>query len=287
MQRGMQKSSYVEYFCTLPTLLWLFFFFIIPLMLVISISLRPYDIEGNILSGWTLDSIRALSNWHHLTILWRTIWISLLTTLGSLLIAIPTGYAIARASTKVQKILLLLVILPFWSSFIVRIFAWKSLLHPEGPIKQLLLALNLVEPSTLLLYNSWVVVLVSIYTFLPFAILPIYSAASKFDYTLLDAGMDLGLTRLRTFLYIFLPNIREGIFTAAIIVLIPSLSSYVIPDIVGGPESQMIGNLIVERVFVNRNLPEACALAFVLVIVTLIPLAGIFYLQKKALRNKE
>ncbi len=167
----------------------------------------------------------------------------------------------ARASERRRRILLMLIIVPFWTSFLIRIFAWKSLLHPEGLVKKALVALGLAGPETSLLYNAGAVLLVMVYTYLPFAILPIYAAAEKFDFRLIEAARDLGARPFQAFRRVFLPGIRRGLLTAVLVVFIPALGSYVIPDLVGGPSSEMIGNKIAQRVFVDRNLPHASALS--------------------------
>jgi spermidine/putrescine transport system permease protein len=176
---------------------------------------------------------------------------------------------------------LMLIIVPFWTNFLIRIFAWKVLLHPEGAIKKALAFSGLIGPQTSLLYNAGAVVLVTVYTFLPFTILPIYAAAEKFDFQLLEAARDLGAKRLQAFAKVFLPGIRRGLITAVLFVFIPALGSYVIPDIVGGPSGEMIGNKIAQRVFVDRNLPQASALSIVLILSVLAPLVTVLVLQRK------
>jgi spermidine/putrescine transport system permease protein len=164
------------------------------------------------------------------------------------------------------------VIVPFWTSFLVRVFAWKLLLHPEGTIKHTLVWLGLASQDTSLLYRPGAVLLVSVYSFLPFAILPIYAAAEKFDYRLVEAARDLGAGAFRAFRSVFLPGIRRGLLTATLVVFVPSLGSYVIPDLVGGPTSDMVGNKIAQRTFSDRNLPQASALSALLTLAVLAPM---------------
>ena len=175
----------------------------------------------------------------------------------------------------------MLIIVPFWTSFLVRVFAWKSLLHPEGPVKKLLVMAGLAGPGTPLLYNSGAVVLVTVYAYLPFTILPIYAAAEKFDFELLEAARDLGASRFQAFRRVFLPGIRTGLLTGLLFVLIPALGSYVIPDLVGGTGGEMIGNRIAQRVFVDRNLPQASALSALLILAVLVPLAAVLALERR------
>jgi spermidine/putrescine transport system permease protein len=139
-------------------------------------------------------------------------------------------------------------------------------------LKQALVFLHLCSPDATLLYNPFTVLLVIIYTYLPFAILPVYAAAEKFDYSLIEAARDLGASQLRAFMRIFMPGISRGVWTAVLMVFIPALGSYVIPDIVGGPGSEMIGNKIAQRTFVDRNLPHASALSALLTLAVMVPL---------------
>jgi spermidine/putrescine transport system permease protein len=276
----------VEWLASLPTLVWLTLFVVIPTLLVFVIAFRPANPYGGIGPGWTLETIRALATPSYLTIAWRTLWMSLLTTAICLLLALPSGYTIARASERWRNRLLMLVIVPFWTSFLVRVFAWKSLLHPEGPVKKALEAVGLVGPGATLLYHPAAVVLVMVYTFLPFTILPIYAAAEKFDLRLVEAARDLGARPFQAFRKVFLPGIRRGVVTAFLVVFIPALGSYIIPDLVGGPSSEMLGNKIAQRVFTDRNLPHASALSAVLVLAVLAPLVGILVLQRRGKKSE-
>ena len=276
-----RKRKVHEWLVTAPSLVWLIFLFLIPTLIVFAIVFKPADLYGGIGAGWTLETVRSLGNPNYPIIIWRTLYLSLLTTVACIILATPAGYCLARANRRWRQILMLLVIVPFWTSFLIRIFAWKTLLHPEGTIKKVLVFLHVVGPEASLLYNAWAVWLVMVYTFLPFAILPIYAAAEKFDFRLMEAAQDLGARRWQSFIYIFLPGIRRGLWTAILVVFIPALGSYVIPDIVGGPSSELLGNKIAQRVFVDRNLPQASALSVVLILAVLAPLAAALFLERK------
>jgi len=260
-----------EWPVTLPSLLWLLVLFVAPVLVVFAIAFRPADPFGGIGAGWTLDTLRALGNPSYPAIAWRTVWLSLATTALCLLLATPTAYVMARAPRRARSALLLAVVVPFWTSFLVRVFAWKALLHPEGPIKRALVAVGLVSEETQLLYGPAAILLVLVYTELPFAILPLYAAAEKFDFLLIEAARDLGASPFQSFVHVFLPGIRRGLLTATLVTLIPALGTYVVPDIVGGATSEMIGNKIAQRVFSDRNLPHASALSLLLALVVLAP----------------
>ncbi len=270
-----------EWLITLPSLTWLAIFFLIPTIGIFVIAFKPANIDGSVGSGWTWHTIFSMSDPNYPAIIWRTIWLTCVGTAICLLLAIPMGYYIARVSPRWRNYLLMLVIVPFWTNFLIRIFAWKVLLHPEGIVKQILLALNLVEPNTILLYNSGAVLLVIVYSYLPFAILPIFAAAEKFDFSLFEAALDLGANRFQAFIKVFLPNIKVGLISATLMVFIPALGSYIIPEIVGGPDGEMIGNKIAQRVFVDRNLPHASALSAILTFVIMIPMLVVLTAQKR------
>ncbi len=252
---------------------WLFIFFVIPTLLVIAMAFRSADPYGGIGDEWTLNTIKDLRNPNYPLIIWRTVWLSLVSTAICILTAIPAAYYISRIKKKYQDIILLFIIVPFWINFLIRIFAWKVFLHPEGVFKQVLVMLNIAGPDTLLLYRPGAVLVVIVYSYLPFAILPIYAAAEKFNFQLMEAAYDLGATRLQAFIRVFIPGIRQGLLTAIIVVFIPALGSYVIPDIVGGPSAEMIGNKIAQRTFIDRNLPHASALSAILAFAVIIPSA--------------
>ena len=281
MSGQAKPRAWTEWVVTMPSFLWLGLLFIIPTILVFAITFRPSDPYGGIGAGWTLDTLKTLGNPNYPAIVWRTIWMSALTTGLCILLATPMSYYLSRVSPRRRQWLLLLVILPFWTSFLVRVFAWKVLLHPDGFLKHALVWLHLITPDTSLLYNAGAVLLVMVYTELPFAILPIYAAAEKFDYRLIEAAKDLGAGSFRAFVSVFLPGIRVGLLTAFLMVFIPSLGSYVIPDIVGGPTSEMIGNQIAQRTFVDRNLPHAAGLSALLSVAVLVPMVAISAARRK------
>ena len=280
----MKSARRAEWLVTVPSFGWLVVFFLIPTLIIFAFAFKPSDPFGGVGEGWTTATIAAIADPQYYAIIWRTVWISLLTTVICLVLATPAGYAIARANPKARARLLLLVIVPFWTSFLIRIFAWKVLLHPEGALKQGLVRLGVLNEQTTLLYTAGAVLLVMVYTFLPFAILPIYAAAEKFDFRLLEAAQDLGAGRLRAFFEIFLPGIRRGLVTAFLVVFIPALGSYVIPDLVGGPNGEMLGNKIAQRVFVDRNLPHASALSVLLILAVLLPMAAVLVTQARQRR---
>lgn len=261
-----------ELLLSLPSLAWLSLFVLVPAALILIIAFRTTAASGGIADEWTLGQFRILAEPHIQVLLWRTLWISAATSAICLALAIPVAWFIARARESIRPTLLLLVIVPFWTNFLIRVFAWNQILHSEGALARFLRAIHLLEPNQPLLFNSGAVILVSVYTYLPFAILPLYAAAEKFDFRLLEAARDLGAGALRSVFSIFIPGIATGIRTALVIVFIPMLGSYVVPDLVGGSNGQMIGNKIAQRNFSDRNLPSASALAAILSVAVLAPM---------------
>lgn len=270
-----------EILLTAPTLIWLAVFFVIPSFAMVLVSFRPANADGGIEPGWSLEAWRALGDPDYPVILWRTVWLSVVTTVVCLAIALPVAFLLGRLEGKWRGILLMLVIVPFWTNFVIRVAAWRIILHPEGMVRQALVSLGVIGPDTLLLYNEGAVLMVMIYTHLPFAILPLYAAAERFDYSLLEAARDLGASGFRAVMKIFVPGVSRGLLTAMALVLIPALGSYVIPDLVGGPSDEMIGNKIAQRTLGNRNLPQAATLSLALLVITLIPILVVFFINRK------
>lgn len=280
----MSSSRRQEFISTLPSLGWLIAFFALPCLISLTLAFRLSDLRGGVGDGWTLATVKSLADPIYLPVLMRTVGISFITTLVCLMLSLPMAWHMARSSVNWRNALLLLVILPFLTNFIIRIFAWRSLLHPDGPLKHLLVSMNLVGEDALLLNNIGAVLLVMIYTQLPFAILPLYAAAEKFDFHLLDAARDLGATGWHAFRKVFLPGVRQGILSAAVIVFVSSLGQYVIPQFVGGTADEMIGNKIVQRAFTDRNLPLASALSGALMVMVLIPVLMMIWRERRRVK---
>jgi spermidine/putrescine transport system permease protein len=268
---GNFRNFYRELLLTSPSFGWLSLFFVIPACIVYTFAFRASDASGTILPEWTTASFHALFDTTTLQIAWRTVWLSVTTMAICVTTALPVAYFMASASKARQRTLLLFVVIPLWSCFLVRIFAWKAVLHPEGIIKTFLVACGIVDTTTSLLYNNIAVLIVMVYSYLPFAILPLYSAASKFNFALFEAAMDLGATKRRAFYAVFVPYMKPAVLTASLMVFIPAAGAYIIPEVVGGKSSEMLGNTIARRVFIDRSLPDASGLALLLSVIIFIP----------------
>ena len=275
------KQKIPELLISLPTMAWLTALFVIPTAVIIIIAFKTGDPYGGIGKEWTLENFPELLNPVYRAIIVRTVVLSILTTVVCLMLGVPAGYCLARSEKKTRDMLLLLIIVPFWINFLIRIFAWKVVLHPEGFVKNFLLLIGIADTDTLLLYRPGTVLLVMVYTYIPFAVLPIYAAAERFDFSLLDAAQDLGAGWFSSFTRVFLPGIRQGIATAILVVFIPALGSYVIPDIVGGPGGEMIGNKIAQKTFIDRNLPQASVLSSMLIFAVMAPMMLSLFMRRK------
>ena len=212
-------------------------------------------------------------------VLMRTLKISFISTLITILIALPCGYAMARS--KIQTFLLFLVIIPFWTNSLIRIFAWMSILGNDGFINSLLIQVGLTKEHLQLLYNQNAVILVSVYMYLPYAILPIFTAIDRFDFSLLEAARDLGSTKMGSMLRVLLPNIKSGVLTAIIFTFIPIFGAYTVPLLVGGKDSYMIGNIIVDQVNKTRNWPLAAAFSMIITVLSTFGVLWMMFSSKK------
>jgi ABC-type spermidine/putrescine transport system permease subunit I len=242
-------------------------FFLIPLAIMILYSF--WRAEGfHIVHSWTLENYAKFFTLPAYTrVLFRTFTISAVVTGLSLLLGYPFAYFLVRYTpARWQQLFLVLVILPFWTSYLLRVYAWMSILGEKGLINQALLLIGLInEPIRIFLYNQYAVVLVSLYLYIPFAIITLYAALEKFDFTQMNAAADLGATPWEAFRNVLLPQTKAGFITAAIFIFIPMLGEYATPTLVGGAEGAMIANLVV-NLFRGFQFPQGAAITFVVVL---------------------
>lgn len=251
-----------------PSLLWMLLFFAAPLLVMLVLSFAQRGTYGGIVYNWSLENYAQALRPSYLTIYWRSIWIAGLTTLFCLLLAYPTAYFIAlKASKRWKNTLLVLSVIPFWTSFLVRTYAWVLIFRTEGLINWALSSLHIAPAK--LLYTDLAVLIGLVYGELPFMLLPIYASIERLDVRLLEASKDLGADSLATFWHVTLPLTRPGIVTGIILCFIPSLGMFITSDLLGGAKAMMIGNLI-QNQFVQRNQPFGAALSFLLTIVVLV-----------------
>jgi putrescine transport system permease protein len=265
--------------------LWLALFFLLPLLIVVKISLAestigipPYtpllanDGSGLKLHATLENFVLIVCDDLYLRAYIGSLGNAALATALCLLIGYPIAYAIARSQGVRQQLLLFLVMLPFWTSFLIRVYAWIAILEPNGLVNQALSALGLIAAPLPLLNNQFSVELGLVYSYLPFMILPLYGSLSRLDRSLIEAAADLGARPLRTFLGVTLPLTLPGIAAGSLLVLIPAIGEFVIPDLLGGPDTLMIGKVLWDEFFNNRDWPVAAAAAVVLVMALAVPL---------------
>lgn len=253
---------------SLPAYVYLVLFFAIPFGIVVIYSLATRNtIGGTDLAGWNLDSYRRLAEPIVRDILFRSVWIAVLTTLICLVVAYPFSYFIATRTPTVRNILLVFVMIPFWTNFLVRNYAWRVILGSDGPFATVTEALGIGRQEILFTHSAVIVGLV--YGYLPFMVLPLYAAIERIDGSLIEAGRDLYASGAQTFRAVLLPLSMPGVLAGSILVFVPSLGAYVTPQILGGGKSTMLGSYIVVQFLTARNWPLGASLSFVLMTVML------------------
>lgn len=270
--------------------LWLGFFFLVPFVIVLKISLSDYAISIppytpllDLSAGW--EGIKEFFNgldFENFTFLagdplYYTAYLSSLkiaaiSTFLTLLVAYPIAYGMAQAPDEWRPTLMMLVILPFWTSFLIRVYSWIGILSNEGFLNQTLMWLGIIDTPLVILNTSTAVYIGIVYAYLPFMILPIYSALEKLDGSLIEAAEDLGCTKASAFWLVTFPLSRPGIIAGCFLVFIPALGEFVIPSILGGTSTLMIGKTLYEEFFSNRDWPVASAVAVVLLLILIIPI---------------
>ncbi len=273
------KNKSTENLYSIPITLWMSVFFVIPMLIVLAYSFLTKGTYGGVKLIFTLKNFNVFFEPVFLKILFKTVYISILVTIFTVLLAIPTAYYIARSKYKQE--LLILVIIPFWTNFLIRIYSWMTILGTNGFLNNFLIKLGIIDTPLKLLYNTGAVILITVYTSLPFAILPLYSVIEKFDFALIEAARDLGATNGQAFRKVFLPNIKSGIITAILFTFIPAMGSYAVPKLVGGTQATMLGNIIAQHLTVTRNWPLASAISAMLILITSIALLIFMRSEKK------
>ena len=265
--------------------LWLLALFLVPFAIVFKISLSdialaipPYtptleDGFGEMVRAFDFENFVFLTQDD---LYWKaylsSLWIAASATFITLLVGYPMAYAMARAPEEWRATLMMLVILPFWTSFLIRVYAWVGILSTEGYLNQFLLSLGIVsEPLTILNTNTAVYIGI-VYTYLPFMILPIYAALDRLDGSLIEAAEDLGCSRIKAFWLVTFPLSRNGVIAGSFLVFIPTLGEYVIPSLLGGSGTLMIGKVLFEEFFSNRDWPVASAVAVILLLILILPI---------------
>jgi putrescine transport system permease protein len=269
---------------------WLFVFFLIPFAIVIKISLSdiavsipPYSPTFDFATGWDglVDYFRQLDfeTFVFLTqdsLYWRaylsSLQIASISTLATLIVAYPIAYGMAKSPAQWRPTLIMLVILPFWTSFLIRVYSWMGILGQDGVLNQFLLWTGVVDQPLVILNTDWAVYIGIVYTYLPFMILPIYATLERMDEALLEAAEDLGCSRLTAFWLVTVPLSKPGVIAGCFLVFIPAIGEFVIPSLLGGSSTLMIGKVLWEEFFSNRDWPVASAVAVILLLILIVPI---------------
>ena len=279
----MRNKIFEKYFILTPYF-WLVLFFFIPLAIIFKISISvsewgmpPYQdlfiFDNGFQFNATLENyFYILGDVYYYGSFLNSLFLALVSTMFCILIGFPISFYIATSEIKVRNILLILVVIPFWSSFLLRVYAWKIILQNNGILNLLLLKLGIISEPLQLLYNQYAVVMGIVYTYLPLMILPLYGYLNKFDLNLIDASKDLGLNRIKTFFKVILPLSIPGIIAGSLLVFIPVVGEFIIPEMLGGSDRLYYGKILWEEFFVNRNWPGASALAFSGIVVLVLPI---------------
>ena len=279
---------------------WLLLFFLAPFFIVFRISLSttaiampPYEPVFSLADGWAglWSKIGELSfdNYAYLTddALYFNAYISSVVIAGiapflTLLIAYPIAYGMAQAPRTIRPTLVMLVILPFWTSFLIRVYSWIAILKPEGLLNQLLQSLHIIDSPLIILNTTTAVYIGIVYSYLPFMVLPLYSALEKMDGTLIEAAQDLGCTPIRAFWRVTFPLSIPGVVAGCMLVFIPAVGEFVIPDLLGGSQTLMIGKTLWNEFNANRDWPVSSAVATILLMILVIPIVFFQNAQAKA-----
>ncbi len=279
---------------------WLLFFFLIPFVIVFKISLSqsaismpPYapsiDFSDGIGGLWAALKELGFDNYVWLTedplyfnAYISSVLIAGVSTLLTLLVGYPIAYGMARAPAPLRPTLLMLVILPFWTSFLIRVYAWIGILKPEGLLNQFLMGIGVIS-TPLVIMNTYTAIYIGIvYSYLPFMVLPLYSSLEKMDNSLIEAAQDLGCPPISAFWKITFPLSLPGVIAGCLLVFIPAVGEFVIPDLLGGSQTLMIGRTLWNEFFANRDWPVASAVAIILLLVLVIPIVFFQHAQARA-----
>lgn len=280
-----------------PMGLWFTIFFIVPIIIIVCYSFMKRDVYGGVIKEFSLKAYEQMLSPAYGRIFLRTLWITIVSTAVSILVALPCGYAMARS--KHQTLFLVLVIIPFLTNSLIRIFAWMTILGDNGILnsigefffnlwhKIILGQKDAVFVPGKFMFTKGAVILVNIYMYLPYAILPIFTSVDRFDFSLLEAARDLGATKPQSMVKVLLPGIKSGVISALIFTFIPIFGTYTVPQLVGGKDSYMLGNIIVDQVQKVRNWPLASAFSLVLTIISMAAIMWMLTSSKKEANLKK
>jgi spermidine/putrescine transport system permease protein len=268
-----------------PGLLWTALFCLLPILVVLAVSFATRGTYGGVLWEFSLENYRDLLHPLYGRILGQSVLLAAMTTGLCLVMGFPLAYYIARLPPRRQALWLVLIMVPFWTNFVVRTYAWIFILRTEGLLNTLLLQLHLIQAPLDLLYSNEAVLLGLVYGYLPFMVLPLYAAIERIDPALIEAAWDLYADRWSLFRLVLVPLTKPGIIAGCVLVFIPSLGAFLTPDLLGGARSMMVGNLIQHEYLVARDWPLGSALSLVMMLI--VTGSIVWYLRAQAPRDGE
>ncbi|NMP28078.1 putrescine ABC transporter permease PotH [Rahnella sp. SAP-1] len=297
---GKLQQAHGKKLVILLPLVWFMLLFLLPFLIVFKISfadmaraIPPYTDLMTWTSG-VLDIALNFGNYIQLTqdplyieSYLQSLEVAAISTLLCLLIGYPLAWAVAHSAPSTRNILLLLVILPSWTSFLIRVYAWMAILKDNGVLNNVLLWLGVIDQPLVILHTNLAVYIGIVYSYLPFMVLPIYTALTRLDYSLVEASLDLGARPFKTFIQVIVPLTKGGIIAGSMLVFIPAVGEYVIPELLGGPDSIMIGRILWQEFFNNRDWPVASAIAVIMLLLLIMPILWFHKYQNKELGEKE
>ncbi|HEY5560906.1 MAG TPA: ABC transporter permease [Clostridiaceae bacterium] len=266
--RKVHKREFKGPFAVLsPVIVWMLIFFVVPIILIIIASFfNKGDLAGINYSSPTFNNYISFLDERYLKILFDSLAISLITTLICLFLGYPFAYFVAKTPKKYRALFLMMIILPFWTNSLIRTYAWIILLRTEGIINTYLMNLHIIKVPLSLLYNQGSVLLGMVYTMFPFMVLPLYSTLEKLDFSLLEAAQDLGAKPFDAFMRVTLPLTKSGILSGSLLVFVPTLGLFFIPDLMGGSKITLISNLIKNQFLSSRNWPFGSAISIIIIL---------------------
>lgn len=270
LKAKMQEKFEQGKFLLCPTMAWLGFFFIIPMLIVVVVSFASRTPYGEVVFEWTLENYARFFEPLYLKIFMNTVLVSLLTTVLTILMGYPLAYYIVHLPKKWRQVGLIMVMVPFWINFLIRSYAWVIVLRSQGLVNTILMNLGIIDRPLQLLYNGAAVMLGMVYALLPFMVLPIYVTLEQMDWRLLEAAYDLGAAPWTAFKKITLPLSIMGVAEGTIMVFISSIGMFIVPDVMGGAKTVLIGNLIQNQFLSARDWPFGSALSIILAILSLV-----------------
>ncbi len=263
----LHKQGLQFWILFLPGAFWLLVFFMLPLLIVLLYSFFTRGPYGNVVYEWTVENYIRLADPLYLGILRRSLWMAVGSTFISLLLGYPLAYFIVKQKPPWQGVLLLLVIIPFWTNFLVRTYAIIVLFRTEGVVNIFLQSLGLIAEPWPIMYTPFAVTFGLVYGYLPFMVLPLYASIEKFDFSLMEAAQDLGANSLQAFRRVMLPLTRPGIVAGCTLVFIPAIGAFITPDLLGGAKTMMLGNLTEQQFLQARNWPFGSAVSMALMLI--------------------